>query len=279
MTRANPENYLFGYSYMGGMPPASLEVLVIGKDGLAQYVAGHPWPKQPPFDEIGIYQRQLSKDELAGLMATVVTTRSSAAPGQVEVLPADSAMETFFAPQTDGVWRASWDPLEPPAGLVEIVHSLRSLIADLRARPLSSIRAGLVRPKVGSGLSEIRLKLSNRGERPFAFHGFGAATNQPAELRLQFCGPEELALSNSRSPIQLFRSKPFPGVASTPAGMVLVGPGEELVIAMEDEGGFLRSHDRQPGKLFGLLRVSWKVEGFEDYVEEGWLMPEPVELS
>lgn len=279
MTRANPENYLFGYSYMGGMPPASLEVLVIGKDGLAQYVAGHPWPKQPPFDEIGIYQRQLSKDELAGLMATVVTARSAAAPEQVEVLPADSAMETFFAPQTDGVWRASWDPLEPPAGLAEIVHSLRSLIADLRARPLSSIRAGLVRPDTGSGLSEIRLKVSNRGERPFAFQGFGAATNQSAELRLQFCGPEELALSNSRSPMQLFRSKPFPGVASTPAGMVLVGPGEELVIAMEDEGGFLRNHDRQPGKLFGLLRVSWKVEGFEDYIEEGWLMPEPLELS
>jgi hypothetical protein len=31
--------------------------------------------------------------------------------------------------------------------------------------------------------------------------------------------------------------------------------------------------------LFGLLRVQWKVDGFEDYVEEGWLMPAPLEAG
>jgi hypothetical protein len=28
-----------------------------------------------------------------------------------------------------------------------------------------------------------------------------------------------------------------------------------------------------------LLRVQWKVDGFEDYVEEGWLMPAPLEAG
>jgi hypothetical protein len=278
MNRANPENYLFGYSYTGGMPPASLEVLVIGKDGSAQYVAGHPWPKQPPFDEIGIYQRPLRKSELAGLLEVAAAVRRNVAPGRPDMLPADSGMETFFAPQADGIWRASWDPLEPPAGLVEPIQRMRALIADLRAHPLSALRAGLVRPDSASGLSEVQLKLSNRGARRFAFSGFGAATDRPAELRLQFCDPEELALSNSRSPIQLFRSDPLEGVPSTAEELVL-GPGEETLLALKDEDGFLQRHDGRAGKLYGLLRVLWKVEGFEDYVEEGWLMTAPLEVG
>jgi hypothetical protein len=278
MTQANPENYLFGYSYTGGLPPASMEVLVIGKNGLAQYVAGHPWPKQPPFDEIGIYQRQLSKEGLASLQGMAATARRDFPAGEPKGLSPDSGTETFFVPQTEGVWRASWNPLEPPTGLVELIRRMRALISELRGHPLSSLHACLIQPETGMQTSELWLKLSNRGERPFAFAGFGAPAGERAELRLQYCDQEELNSSRSRSPLQLIQSNPLEGIMDASQELV-IGPGEETTLTLKDSNGFLQRRERQFGMLFGLLRVQWKVDGFEDYVEEGWLMPAPLEAG
>lgn len=278
MTQANPENYLFGYSYTGGIPPASMEVLVVGKDGLAQYVAGHPWPKQPPFDEIGIYQRKLSKDELANLLEMAAAAHREVTAGRPDRLPADSGTETFFVPQQDGVWRTSWNPLEPPTDLVVLVGRMRALISDLREHPLSCLRVCLVWSGTGKRPAEILLKLSNRGSRPFALIGSSASADEQAELHLEFCGPKELSLSKSRSPIELFRSELLDDFPDTGKELV-IEPGEETILPLKQGESYLQSHVGQEGLLFGLLRIQWKVESFDDYVEEGWLMPTPLEVG
>ncbi len=280
MTRANPENYLYGYSYRGGMPPASLEVLAVGKDGLAQYIAGHPWPKQPPFDEIGIYQRELGKADLNDLLRIVAEARHSDTSGPAELHPADSGTEVAFAGGDGQPWRASWNPLEPPTGLKKLLDRTRALIADLREHPLStlSVRLGVVEAEaLESGLPGLQLRFSNRSPRPFTFFGFDSRSGQPAELRLQFCRLEELDATRCRSPIQLMQAAPIE-VLQSGAEPVLVGPGEETSIQVSLPEGLVRRGNEPAGLLFGLLHLFWQVEGIDGYVEEGWLMPEPLEV-
>ncbi len=271
----HPEDYSFGYTYAGGSPPASQEVFLVRADGAAQYVAGHSWPKQPPFDEIGVYRRKLADgewDELSRRIELAHQNRSQF----VEPRYADTGVESLFAWSGHELWRVSWDPEALSGAPGALITQVRKLIADLRQHPLSTLQVALEAEN-----TELRLRLSNRGTLPFVFYGFGnASLDKGAELRLQFCDPEELKLSTSRSPIQLVRQPPLAGryLAEAVNDEMHVEPGQSLVVTVTHRDAIIQ---RQPGALYALIHLFWKIGGFEaeEAVEEGWLMPQPLLVS
>src|SRR5262249_5206465 len=142
----------------------------------------------------------------------------------------DSGVESLFAEINNAPWEVSWDPDEPSNSLRDLIAYVRNLISDLRQHPLSTLKVELETES-----SELQLHFSNRGTLPFEFYGFGsAASDRQVQLRLQFCSEEELALSRSRSPIQLLRQPPLidqhlPGAAN---GEIQIDPGEAQVMSI-----------------------------------------------
>jgi hypothetical protein len=279
MSIANPENYRFGYFYAGGRPPASLEVLLVDRDKVARYVAGHPWPKQPPYDEVGIYQRKLGDQEWCSLEDAIVAAHPEGARIGDAPRTMDAGLESLFAPTDEGLWRATWNPSEPPTVLARLMRMVRSMISELRAHPLCTLQISL---EYMPSNSQIYLRLFNKGKAPFEFTGFGKTSKGNGEIRVQFVADEERGQSPHQSPIQLLRLSPISvdqldGVA---VGEMLIEPGQTVLLALKESGSILRQL-RRGGVFHALIHIFWKAPGFpiESELEEGWLMPEPLEVK
>jgi hypothetical protein len=185
------------YRYGGGRPPASLEVLLIGEDGTASYVAGNPWPKQPPFDEIGAYRGSVDNARLEKLARAVIGAGGSGSPW-----PADSGVE---AVELDGA-SAGWDPEEPPGPAAAFVREARAAIVDVRESPVAAARAELI---------DAAVRLTNRGSEALQLET-GAIH---LERREEVHAPSPLRLGR-RPALEL----ELPG--SLPPGETLVRPVE-----------------------------------------------------
>jgi len=271
---SRPEYFSFGYTYAGGSPPSSHEVVLVRPDRKAQYIAGHSWPKQPPFDEIGVYQRTLTNDEWAELNRLIGLAYQNRSQIR-EPRYADTGVESFSAWLDKELWRVSWNPNEVSGALADLLSAVRNLITDMRRYPLSTLQAALTVED-----TELRLRLSNRGTLPFVFYGFGEGlSDRASELRLQICDQEALKVSRTRSPIQLLRQPPLVGhyLTEGAAGETHVGPGESLVVTVSRQDSIL---PRQSGVLYALLHLYWKIAGLEAEasVGEGWLMPQPLPI-
>ncbi len=164
------------YGVGGGAPPASAELLTVEPSG-ATYLTGHPWPMQPPFDEIGTYAAPVGDDagELAalldGLRGRGAELRS--APGF-----ADAGLESLTVAWQDEELDLVWSPPRRPAPLEPVVVALRELITRLREHPVSVLRA--TRAHTG-------LQLENRGTEAIAL-------DRAAELWVGDGDPTELAV-------------------------------------------------------------------------------------
>lgn len=277
MSMANPENYRFGYLYAGGRPPASLEALLVSQEGMAQYIAGHTWPKQPPFDEIGIYQRKLEDQEWRELSKVITIAYHEGAHIGDAPRTADSGLESLFATADDGLWRARWNPSEPPTVLANLLKKARSTISELRTHPLSTLQASL---EYTPSDSQVHLRLFNRGKVPFTFTGFGKTPKGCGEIRAQFVADEERTQSSHQSPIQLLSLLPVSidqliGIAD---GEMLIEPGQATILTLKES---IPGHSSHSGVFRALIHIFWKVSGFQfgSELEEGWLMPEPLEVK
>jgi hypothetical protein len=176
------------YRYGGGRPPASLEVLLVGEDGTACYLAGNPWPKQPPFDEIGAYRAPGDWARLEELARAVIGAGGSGSPWS-----ADSGVE---AVELDGA-SAGWDPDEPPGPAGAFVREVRAAIADVRESPVAAARAEL---------TDAAVRLTNRGSEALQLET-GALhlerreeVHAPSPLRLGRHPAHELDLPGSLAP-------------------------------------------------------------------------------
>jgi hypothetical protein len=241
---------------------------------VVQYIAGNPWPRQPPFNEIGVYQRTLSSTEWTEFSRRIEVAYEHRSK-DVENRHLDAGVESIFAWLDKELWRVAWNPKAPPSTYTPLIDDVRELIKGLRQHPLSVLHVVLV---IENG--ELRLQFSNRGKLPFVFYGFGnKSLNERAELRLQFQGGEELKLSNFLSPIQLLRQPPlFSNRLVEPTKEeIFLGSGESLAVSVERLRAVLRP---MPGVLYGLVHLFWRSGGLaqQTTTEEGWLMPPPLEV-
>jgi hypothetical protein len=227
------------YRYGGGRPPASFEVLEVDESGAASYIAGNPWPKQPPFDEIGAYRGDTDAGPLLEL------AEAALAGGATAPWSADSGVESV---ELDGA-SAGWDPEDPSASAAAFVRAAREAIARLRESPVAAAHAELVAG--GSGIV-----VDNRGTEPLEVadgHAYverreEVAQGGPSPLRLARRPPLELALPGSLAP----------------------GSSIELPLEVAEGEGRL---------LTALVGMSWKPPidpGEGGGRLEGWILAQPV---
>ena len=231
------------YRYGGGRPPSSLEFLFVEPAGVAWYLAGNPWPRQPPFDEIGAYRTKLSDQRLLELGAAAAAHGASRGPWS-----ADSGVESVAANGAS----AGWDPEEPPEPAAAFVREAREVIAHVRAQPFATALAAL---DDGGGL----IRLTNRGTEALTIE----SGQVHRELREEVSG-------GTPSPLRLGRRPPVD--IDLPDS---VPPGESLELSTavpEGEGTVLTA----------LVHIVWKPPldpGEGDGRLDGWILPDPLSLE
>lgn len=262
------------YTYTGGLPPASFEELVVREDRAGEYVAGNPWPTQPPFDEIGLYARTLGEEEWRALEAVLEAVRASAPDEQRPLGHADAGIESLDALMDEARYSVAWTPHDVPDELRPAIAAVRHVISELREHPLSTLRAEL------EADGRLRLLLANRGRERFAFHWLDADERHRPEVRIELEDLDSGRAEGSPSPIRLLRREP---VTVAPAaqlarenGESALQPGESVALELADD------LDRGPAgvEVRCLVRVCFFRTGLDGrrLVEEGWLMPEPFVL-
>ena len=274
------------YCYSGGAPPPSLEELTVWEDGMAQYLAGHPWPKQPPFDEIGLYRRALAAEEWQPLERTLDAAAERGAQPTEALRYADSGLESLRARLAGGEYAALWTAARAPDELVPVRAAVRQLISALRKHPFSTIHAALVLAAPGRSLDAARLRLHNRGVVAFSFYGLSAPEEHRIEVRLQSRAVDQAAPSRPTSPIRLLAVEPTAAIASQAPpsisdAQVSLNPGESVSVELSVDAACADVRSRQGGLVLdSLVRVCFRrvtLEG-QTIVEQGWLTPEPVPL-
>jgi hypothetical protein len=223
----------------GGRPPSSHEVLLVEDGGEAWYLTGLPWPRQPPFDEIGAYRRDVGA-EAAGRLGDLARAVLAAPPAPDG--PADAGLESV---RLEGA-EADWSPRRRPDAAEPFVEEARAVIAAVRERPWAAVQGVL-----GGG----RLELRNRGLEPLAVEGielragWGRSERAPSPLRLAERPSVELDLPPRLEP-------------GATADFELPSPGEP-----EDD-----EYDR----VYALAHLRWRppVAGEGDRLD-GWIVAGP----
>lgn len=267
----------FLYGYSGGSPPPSLEVLTIGLDRQAQYFTANPWPKQPPFDEIGWYKQPLEEAEWAAQESALRAASRAPLPRGAGL--ADAGTEYWMALLDGQELEAEWHPANVPQETRPLVALARKLITRLRAAPDSTLQARLERASLGD-TSDLVLWLHNRGQRPFRFFGSAEAEApyQP-EIRLRLRRLE--SAPSAVTPLNLIAMEPLrlaapPGFPMTD-GLVQLGAGASCAIELPQTWR-AEAAEAEPGPMVveGLVRVCFPRVSLaqEEYVEEGWMLPQ-----
>jgi len=270
-----PDAPLFSYAYNGGSPPPTREALLIFPDQTGQYLAGHTWPRHPPFDEIGIYQKTFSAEQWRKVQEVLETTSASIDDSARKFGEADGVFETLTITSPGVARQQSWGADQPPDRFRPLLEKIYRLIDYLREHPFSTLRAELEfdANARSNDQSPFRFRLTNRGILPFEIDGQEADAIQ---ARILFRSAEEIRESSSprRSPIQLLRVPP----ARTLVEERKIAAGSSQLISVLDSETLLPPLN-QRGTIYSLLRVFWRIAGLEHRtpVQEGWLMPEPCE--
>lgn len=234
------------YGVGGGAPPASSELLTVDSSGAATYVTGHPWPMQPPFDEIGTYAGPVGTDDADEL--TELLHRLRGRGGEISAAPgyADAGLESLTVDWGDEQLDVVWSPPRRPQPLDGVAIALRRLVAGLRDHPVSVLRA--VR-------DDGCLRLENRGAEAFTLHRLAA--DALAEL---WIGSE-----SAGGPPELYVGEPVAVDAPEAAGELVIGAGAAVIAVAPAP---------LPEGPDGLLRVAWTAHGAGSLagVQPGWLL-------
>jgi hypothetical protein len=272
------QHFPFLYSYSGGMTPESLEVFWVRADGLAEYVAGNPWPRQPPFDEIGHYRSVLTAEERDQLNQLALEIQGDPPLATASARSLDAGVEFFRAQVDERIIEAEWSPTRAPAGHQALARHVRRLIAKTHNTPLSALQAGMVWL---NDSNRIRLTLQNRGSEPFIFYDAQhAGQDVRFQVRVRQVTVDES--SHPPNPLILAHLKPVPSINAPgwppdPDGKTSLQPGTSLC---------LEFHPGTPLPIAGetlecLVRINfWRAtpEG-EDLLEQGWVLPAPLHFS
>jgi hypothetical protein len=252
------------YGSQGGTEPGTMEWLVLERSGRATYAAANPWPRSAPFDEIGTYAAAV--DSLPDLLdlarvvaASEVTARTSSSDAGIDYL------DMFIDGQ---VWSGEWVAQRAPDAVGELVDRLRATIDVVRAHPLRTLRAALVRGGYGA-----RLRLENRGTEPFRFHGFGTGSDASSvHGRIAPSRPgETVDRASSDDPLRLAHAPRFD--VAGPAGAVALAGGDSIELPIErlDTGG----------RVECLVHVRFEHESVhgDRHVDDGWIWPHSLLLE
>ena len=223
----------------GGRPPQSHEVLLVPPDGDGWYLTGMPWPRQPPFDEIGVYRAELGADGYERLAALAAGVIAEPAPPRGH---ADAGGESV---RWDGA-RASWRPGERSPAAEAFADAAREAITAARDRPIAVARAEMAGQRVS---------LTNRGDHALPVAdgeiraGWGPADHAPSPLRLASAAAVAIAL-----PAEL-------------------APGASLDIPLPAAGPV---EDEDLATPYALVSLRWRpqVPGERDELE-GWMIAGP----
>jgi len=274
------EKMPFLYGYSGGAPPSSLEEFTIRPDRNAHYFTANPWPKQPPFDEIGYYEQRLSEEESAVLRRHLQTALAKRNTFSLSSHSADAGFEYCQAWLEGEALEAQWHPFMIPTEIQPVVEVVRGLIAQLRSHPAGSLRASL---ELIAPSKNLRLELQNRGSRAFTFFDFqNHAQGAEAEIRLRVTRRDEAPDVNSSLPIKLAGQSPIAlpqawTIPSTSEGRITLNPNEHIFLELSREAWAkpYAALDR-PLAIDCLLRVCFSHRSLRDelYIQQGWLMPQ-----
>ncbi len=263
---ATPERP-FVYGRQGGSAPPSFELLTILSDGSARYVAGNPWPAQPPFDEIGVYEWSVPPparchlQELAAMAGTEVGSGSRSYDSGIEYVDAWAAGRTY---------EAEWNPAAAPAATAALTGAVRALITEGRGSPASVLHARLEAPDSGREAAVI-LSPGGRGFRL----GCRGDANEGPQVRLRATGSGDLA-EPSGIPARLASLEPVEprGEFSpdNPDGTLDLAPGDSIRLLVP----FRRLPQPGRARLEALVRVEFPLTSLagEDYMQVGWLVPQ-----
>jgi hypothetical protein len=264
-----PEDVSFVYGYGGGMPPKTLEIFSIRVDRQIRYFTANPWPRQPPYDEIGFYNGQIPNevfDEVQMLadrsLASTFTNRGT--------IYADSGVEYIDATINNQKYSVSWNPSFIPKSLEPLVSTIRNLIKNLRDCPSSvlQIDVKLTMPQ----RDNIGITFRNRGSAPFRMYG------RELEIRLHLT--DKKLFSKGDDPITLLRYEPVKLPENIMMDickddMVEVRPRGDIVFQVPNP--FWAEYRKSLGKsfdLYCLARVCFSNLSIrnEHYIQEGWLL-------
>ena len=275
---AAPERPLV-YGRQGGSPPRSFELLSISADGAAQYVAANPWPAQPPFDEIGEYTTAIDAQaltDLVNLAMGLAGDHDGGAPSR------DAGIEYVEAWSPDRGATLEWNPLAPSPHAMAFIHAVRGVVAAARTEPVSVVRASL---ELEGGGERAAVVLAAEGRQPFRLAERGVSGSAMAagagdiEVRTRVTESSEWT-DPSAIPAALVHAPPVSfdvGVGSPgPHGKVELPLGESARFTVPiPEGARLLSR----GRLEALVRLAYPMRSLtgEFYVQEGWLLPDPIQ--
>lgn len=253
------------YGSHGGIEPATGEWLVLERSGRAVYSAANPWPRSSPYDEIGTYAdtTAISLDDILAVARRVAAGEEIGGNGSV-----DAGLE-YLDLFVDGLaWSGEWVAQRTPAPVVALVDRLRTAIDDLRAHPVSTLKASLL----GAG-GGVRLRLENRGSEPFRFRGFGAARDASSvHGRIEAEEPgAAVDRSADETPLQLAMEDRL-DVAGASGDITLHG-GDIVDLDVDGLGG--------SGRIDCLVHVRFERESLrsERYLADGWIWPQALTIG
>jgi hypothetical protein len=269
------------YGCTGGSPPSTFEVLTIRSDGEATYATGNPWPKQPPFDEIGTYREALSADDLELVRTWLRRAVPSAAEYSTASGSADAGLEYVEALLDETAIVAHWVPPMVPLSLEPVVDVLRKLVGRIRSNPVRTLQGRLEASLSASGKHRLRIWLDNRGIEAFRFCGFHTDPGTQPKVHLLTDGVESRL--ELQAPIRLLSEEPSSIVGShgweeDDEGLVTLAPDASLAI---DISHGLKHGQKDRWLLRSLVNVWFphvSLHG-EPYLQRGWLIPKPISFE
>ncbi|NIR30200.1 MAG: hypothetical protein GWN84_12995 [Gammaproteobacteria bacterium] len=271
MSFALPDEVLLHYSHSGGAPPASLDVLTVSVDGTASYLAGNPWPQQPPFDELGWYAAALPEAMWRAIGAGArVAASSSAAGGGIQ---SDTGRE-FFAVRVDGrVFTARCNPAHVAPVLSALRAAAHEAIRWLRGHPVRTVRGALALDDRAP--DRLIVRLANRGREAFVLQG-SAAPGAELEIRAAIRPANGGRAAHTAAPDRLVGEAPLAVLSAEGA------PLERTRWRLEPGAAIVLTLDATPidlgraaaGVLECLIRLCFPRPGTDGttFVQEGWLL-------
>jgi len=264
-----PKDVSFVYGYSGGMPPQSLEIFSIRVDRQIQYITANPWPRQPPYDEIGFYNGQTT-DEVFDEVQMLANRSLAGTFTNSGTIYADTGVEYIDAIINNQKYSVSWNPSFIPKSLEPLVSVIRRLIKNLRDCPscVLQIDVKLTTPQ----RDNIGITFRNRGSVPFKMYG------RELEIRLHLT--DKKLFSKKDDPITLLRYEPVKlpediMMVICKDEMVEIGPRGDIVFQIPNP--YWAEYRNSLGKsfdLYCLARVCFSSLSIrnERYIQEGWLL-------
>lgn len=271
------------YSYTGGMPPETLEVLWIGADGVAEYVTGNPWPLQAPFDEVGYYRHPLSAQEQGALWKNI-NEIGKADSGSIDTTRStDAGLEYFRADGDERIIERAWNPNHVPADYELLAKRIRQCITNTRKSPVSTLSIRWLEEDPATEV--FQLELHNRGSEPFLFYASQSNAELPLEVRIKFVSANEMHAQTNPNPLSLIHLEPakveIPSDwQMTLEGQVALPGGGTLQLEIKRSDAKIPATSPSAGALECLFYVNFlrpTPEG-ETMLEQGWLMPARLHL-